>query len=390
MIRSNPERLIRDSIFRFVEKEVIPQAQQIDASGEFPMELFRKVGVMGVFGIRYPRNKGGSGGNTTLYCIIHEELARGLMSLAAVSAMQCLMGTNFLFHFGTEEMHEKYFLPAMRGEKIPCFCLTEPEAGSDLGAVTTLARRTRDGFVVNGMKTWVTNGPIADFYTVLCQTDPAKKLRGLNFFFIPRETPGVAVSPPFETLGTRTTRMSEVAFTDVHIPFEFMLGREGEGVNNLMSILSEIRTMTAALAIGLLRASMTDAVRYAKERVAFGRPIGQYQLIQAKVANMATELEAARLLEDARQKHAALLEDAKRLHEEARREADRPQHAGDGYAAEDEAGEDLAEAGVTAPAAANESVEADQRQQQRDVVGEREEERCHGGLSLRLSAQPHP
>lgn len=296
MIRSNPEHLIRDSMARFVDKEVIPQAQQIDASGEFPIELFRKVGEMGVFGIRYPRNKGGSGGNTTLYCIIHEELARGLMSLAAVSAMQCLMGTNFLFHFGTQEMHENFFLPAMKGEKIPCFCLTEPEAGSDLGAVTTLAQRTKDGFVINGMKTWVTNGPIADFYTVLCQTDPAKKLRGLNFFFVPRETPGVSVSPPFETLGTRTTRMSEVAFTNVHIPLEFMLGREGEGVSNLMSILSEIRAMTAALAIGLLRASMADAIQYAKERMAFGRPIGQYQLIQAKIANMATELEAARLL----------------------------------------------------------------------------------------------
>ncbi|PIP35054.1 MAG: acyl-CoA dehydrogenase [Desulfobacterales bacterium CG23_combo_of_CG06-09_8_20_14_all_52_9] len=296
MIRSNPESLIRESMARFVEKEVIPKAQQVDASEEFPAELFQKVAKMGVFGIRYPRDKGGSGGNTTLYCIICEELAKGLMSLAAITAMQCLMGTNFLFHYGTEEMREKYFLPAMRGEKIPCFCLTEPEAGSDLGAVTTLAQRTKDGFVVNGMKTWVTNGPIADFYTVLCQTDPIKRLRGLNFFFIPRETPGVSVSAPFELLGTRTTRMSEVAFTNVHIPPEFMLGQEEEGLSNLMSILSEIRAMTAALAVGLLRASMNDSIRYAKERVAFGHPIAQYQLIQAKIANMATELEAARLL----------------------------------------------------------------------------------------------
>jgi len=296
MIRSNPESLIRESMARFVEKEVIPKAQQVDASEEFPAELFQKVAKMGVFGIRYPRDKGGSGGNPTLYCIICEELAKGLMSLAAITAMQCLMGTNFLFHYGTEEMREKYFLPAMRGEKIPCFCLTEPEAGSDLGAVTTLAQRTKDGFVVNGMKTWVTNGPIADFYTVLCQTDPIKRLRGLNFFFIPRETPGVSVSAPFELLGTRTTRMSEVAFTNVHIPPEFMLGQEEEGLSNLMSILSEIRAMTAALAVGLLRASMNDSIRYAKERVAFGHPIAQYQLIQAKIANMATELEAARLL----------------------------------------------------------------------------------------------
>lgn len=296
MIRSNPEEMVRKTMARFVDHELVPRAQEIDATGEFPREMFSRISEMGVFGIRYPKNRGGAGGNTTLYCIVCEELARGLMSMAAITAMQCLMGTNFLFHFGTREMHDKYFMPAMRGEKIACFCLTEPEAGSDLGAVTTSAQKTRDGWIINGMKTWVTNGPVADFFTVLCQTDPIKKFRGLNFFFIPRDTPGVSVSPPFETLGTRTTKMSEVAFTNVHIPTEHMLGKEGQGVNNLMSILSEIRTMTASLAIGLLRASLGDAIKYAHERVAFGKPIGQYQLIQSKIANMATDLEASRLL----------------------------------------------------------------------------------------------
>ncbi|MEW5908217.1 MAG: acyl-CoA dehydrogenase family protein [Thermodesulfobacteriota bacterium] len=296
MLRSNPEDIIRKSVARFVDLEVIPKAQDLDRKGDFPRELFQKVADMGVFGIRYPKSKGGAGGNTTLYCIICEELARGFMSLAAVTAMQCLMGTNFLFRYGTDEMHKTYFLPAMKGKKIPCFCLTEPEAGSDLGAVSTIARKTENGYVIDGLKTWVTNGPVADFYTVLCQTDPNKKFRGLNFFFVPRDTPGVSVSPPFDTLGTRTTKISEVAFTNVRIPHEYMLGKEGEGLDNLMSILSEIRCMTAALAIGLIRASMDDSIKYAHERTAFGRPIGQYQLIQSKVANMATDLEAARLL----------------------------------------------------------------------------------------------
>jgi alkylation response protein AidB-like acyl-CoA dehydrogenase len=296
MIRSNPEDIVRRNMARFVDRELIPRAQEMDESGEFPKEMFHKISEMGIFGIRYPKNKGGSGGNTTLYCIICEELARGLMSMAAITAMQCLMGTNFLFHFGTKEMHETYFMPAMRGEKISCFCLTEPEAGSDLGAVTTSAKKIKDGYVINGMKTWVTNGPVADFFTVLCQTDPAKKLRGLNFFFIPRDTPGVSVSPAFETLGTRTTKMSEVAFNNVHIPAEHMLGKEGQGLNSLLSILSEIRTMTASLAIGLLRASLDDAIQYAHERVAFGKTIGKYQLIQSKIANMVTDLEASRLL----------------------------------------------------------------------------------------------
>jgi alkylation response protein AidB-like acyl-CoA dehydrogenase len=296
MIRSNTEDLVRKTVARFVDNELIPRAQEIDEKGAFPMEMFQEIGKMGVFGIRYPADKGGSGGNTTLYCTICEELARGLMSVAAITAMQCLMGTNFLFHFGTEEMHRKYFLPAMRGEKVACFCLTEPEAGSDLGNVSTIAKSTDDGFLVNGMKTWVTNAPVADFFTVLCQTDPAKKLRGLNFFFFPRDTPGLSTSKAFDLLGTRTTPISELAFKDVHIPPEHMLGQEGQGLNNLLSILSEIRTMTAALAIGLQRAALHDSIQYARERAQFGRTISKYQLIQAKVANMAVDLEASRLL----------------------------------------------------------------------------------------------
>ncbi len=296
MLRSKPEELIRKSMARFVDEEVIPQAQELDEKGEFPMELFRQVGRMGVFGIRYPRKGGGAGGNNTLYCIICEELARGLMSLAAVTAMQCLMGTNFLFHFGTDEMREKYFLPAMRGEMITSFCLTEPEAGSDLGAVSTSAVKGDGGYVINGMKTWVTNGPLAHFFTVLCQTDPAKKFRGLNFFLVPRDTPGVSVSRAFKTIGTRTSQLSELAFKDVWIPEEYRLGGEGRGLGNLMSILAEIRAMTAALAVGLQRAALADSIRYAQERAQFGRTISRFQLIQAKIANMVTNLEASRLM----------------------------------------------------------------------------------------------
>jgi alkylation response protein AidB-like acyl-CoA dehydrogenase len=296
MLRSNAEDIIRKSVARFVDSELIPKAQEIDEKGEFPWEMFQEMGKMGVFGIRYPKNKGGSGGNTTLYCIICEELARGLMSVAAITAMQSLMGTNFLFHFGTDDMRETYFLPAMRGEKVACFCLTEPEAGSDLGNVSTQAIRTDEGYLINGMKTWVTNGPVADFYTVLCQTDPAKKFKGLNFFFVPRDTPGVSVSRPFDMLGTKTTPISEMAFKDVLVPHEHMLGAEGRGMDNLLSILSEIRAMTAALAIGLQRAALDDSIRYAHEREAFGRTISRYQLIQAKIANMAVDLEASKLL----------------------------------------------------------------------------------------------
>ncbi len=296
MLRSDSEQLIRKVMAGFVDQEVIPTAEEHDKKGEFPAELFRRIGEMGVFGIRYPRSIGGSGGNTTLYCIIAEELARGLLSLAGTVAMQCLMGTDGLYRFGTKEMHETYLKPALLGDKIGAFQLTEPEAGSDLSNVRTTAEKQEDGFVINGMKTWSTSGPIADFHTVLCQTDPDKGLKGLMFFFVPSSTPGFSHSKRFETLGTRTTLLSEIYFNNCWVPAEYQLGEEGKGLKVLLSILSEIRVMTAALALGLLRAAMEASLRYAKERVQFGKPIGKNQLIQSKIANMAVSLEAGRLM----------------------------------------------------------------------------------------------
>ncbi len=298
MLRSDPEKLIRKVMARFVDEEVIPVARELDEKGEFPIDLFKKLADMGVLGIRYPKKVGGSGGNTTLYCIAMEELARGLLSLAALTAMQCLMATNGLYLYGTKEMHEKYLRPALRGEKIGAFQLTEPEAGSDLSNVRTRAKKTQDGWVINGMKTWSTSGPYGDFHTVLCQTDPDKKLRGLMFFFIPTDTPGFSHSKKFETLGTRTSALSEIYFNNCHVPPEYMLGELGSGLDVLLTILAEIRIMTAALALGLHRAAMDDSIKYCKERVQFGKPIGKYQLIQAKIANMAVNLEAGRLMVD--------------------------------------------------------------------------------------------
>ncbi len=298
MIRSNPEEMIKKTMAKFVDKEVIPVARELDEKGEFPEELFKRLADMGILGIRYPKKVGGSGGNTTLYCIAMQELARGLMSLAATVAMQCLMATNGLYLFGTKEMHEKFLRPALRGEKIGAFQLTEPDAGSDLSAVKTRATRTSDGYVINGMKTWSTSGPKGDFHTVLCQTDPDKGLKGLGFFLIPSDTPGFSHSKKFDTLGTRTSSLSEIYFNNCHVPSEYRLGEEGKGLNVLLTILAEIRIMTASLALGLHRAAMDDSIKYCKERIAFGKPIAKYQLIQAKIANMAVNLEAGSLMVD--------------------------------------------------------------------------------------------
>ena len=200
MLRSDIEKLHRTIMARFVNEEVIPVARELDEQGEFPFYLFRKLADMGILGIRYPKKVGGSSGNTTLYCIAMEELARGFLSLAATTAMQCLMATNGLYLYGTKKMHEEYLQPALKGEKIGAFQLTEPEAGSDLGAVRTSATKVKDGWVINGMKTWSTSGPYGHFHTVLCQTDPAKKLKGLMFVLIPSDTPGFSHSKKFETL----------------------------------------------------------------------------------------------------------------------------------------------------------------------------------------------
>lgn len=296
LIRSDPEKMLRQTMARFVDQEVIPAARETDEQGDFPWEPFKKLAQMNAFGIRYPMAGGGSGGNTTLYCIMCEELARGMVSLAAVSAKQCLMATNFLFKFGSTEMKEKYFDPAMRGEVVGSFCLTEPEAGGDLGAVSTTALADGDGWVVSGMKTWITNAPIAAFFTVLCQTKPGSGVKGLNFFFVPRDTPGVQVSPRFETLGTRTTEISEVAFNDCRIPKDHLLGVEGKGLKPFLAILAEIRIMTAALALGLARAAYDASFRFAQERKAFGRTINNYQLIKAKISDMATDIWASQLM----------------------------------------------------------------------------------------------
>lgn len=296
-IRSNKEDILRQNVRRFVTEEVLPVAQEVDESESFPRELFRKLADMGLFRIRYPRERGGAGGNNTLYCIACEELAQGLVSLAAIYAMQCLMGSNFLFHYGSEEQLAKFWEPNMRGERVSAFCLTEPDAGSDLTNVRTMATQQEDGsWIVNGLKTWVTNGPVADHYTVLCQTRPDRKMRGQNFFIIDRQTPGVSISPKFHLVGTRSTEMSELALTDVHLPADAMLCPPGRGLHNLLSILAEIRTMTAALALGLARAAYQASFQYARERAAFGRTINKYQLIQAKISEMATRIWASELM----------------------------------------------------------------------------------------------
>ncbi len=294
--KPTPEEMIRKVFARFTDEEIIPKAREMDEAEEFPMWMFQKIATTGAFGLRYSPKVGGAGGTTSQFCVMVEELARGSMSVAAFTAMQCLMGTNFLYEYGTPEQHERLLKPALRGEKVASFALTEADAATDLGGVKTIARADGDSWIINGSKTWITNAPVADFFTVLCQTDKSQGLKGMNFFLVERGTPGLYISKKFDKLGTRATEISELAFTDVRIPLENRLGKQGQGVGNLMRILAVIRVMTAALSLGLARAAFDQSKRYALERTQFGKRIGSFQLIQQKIANMATDIWASNLM----------------------------------------------------------------------------------------------
>jgi alkylation response protein AidB-like acyl-CoA dehydrogenase len=290
------QELLRTSVADFVNREVIPLAAQIDEEGRFPSELFKKVAELGYLGIRYPEEYGGSGGDNVMFALMCEELARGSMSLAASVAMQCLMGTNFMYRFGTEEQKQRLLVPAIRGEKMGVIAMTEPDAGSDLGAIKTTALREKNGYVLNGRKMWITNADVADFFTVAAKTDPDAGFRGIDMFLVERGRPGVSVGRDIAKLGVRALGTAELILEHCRIPAENLLGQEGTGFRNLQGILAEIRVMMGSLSLGLGRAALDAATNYAQERVQFERPIAKFQAISHRLADMATDLEAARLL----------------------------------------------------------------------------------------------
>ena len=293
---SDEHELFRKTVSEFVSRHIAPVAQKVDEDDEFPWETFRNVASMGYFGLRYPEEYGGSGGDNTMFCLFCEEMAKGSMTIAAISAMQCLMGTNFIFRFGTDGHRKRLLVPAIKGEKLGTIAMTEPGAGSDLGSIETTARLEGDEWVLNGRKTWITNATVADFFSVLATTDRTKGMKAVNFFLVEKGAEGFTVGRTIEKLGVRGTATTELGFDDCRIPRENLLGTSGKGGEQLLEILGEIRTMTGALSLGLARAALEDSIRYSKERVQFGKPIGSYQAIKIKLANMATELEAARLL----------------------------------------------------------------------------------------------
>lgn len=282
---------VRDTFARFCDERIAPQAAQLDAAHAFPRELFGQLGELGLFGMRYPQEVGGSGLKLTEFCLALEEIARGSMSLAGCAAMQSLMGVKFLHMLGNADILERLFKPALRGQKIGALCMTEPDAGSDLHSIATHARKAEGGYVINGRKSWVTAAPVADFFTVFAKAGEAGKL---TIFLIEREFAGVTVGRVIEKMGVWALPTSELAFEECFVPDGHRLSKaEGDGEDHLRRTLAEIRIITGAMAVGQGRAALDAAVRYAAERKQFGKPINRFQATQMRLADMATELSAA-------------------------------------------------------------------------------------------------
>ncbi len=279
-----------------VDRLVLPRAREIDEKDEFPWELWREFSKLGYLGLRYPEEIGGMNADTITAAIFYEQIARGSVGFAQSVIMNILMGTNFIYRFGSDSIKERCLYPAMRGEKIATMCFTEDQSGSDLPATRTTATKDGDGYIINGTKMWITNC-LADFATVLATTDTSLGGKGLNFFLVEKGAPGFSAGQLLDKLGCRGTVTGELVFDNVRIPGENLLGAQlNKGLEYLGEILDEVRVMTAAMAMGIAQSAFDEGLEYARKRVAFGKTIGSYQLIRAKFADMATEMEASRLM----------------------------------------------------------------------------------------------
>ena len=305
---SDDQRAVRDAFARFVDERVAPQAAAIDEARAFPRALFDELARLGFFAMRYPEEVGGSGVGLVEFCLALEEIARGSMSLAGAAAMQSLMGTKFLHMLGNADIRERLLVPALRGQKIGAICMTEPNAGSDLGGIATSAKKVDGGYRLSGRKTWITSAPVADFFTVFARAGEEKKL---TIFLVERSFAGLVIGREIHKMGVWALPTSEVAFDDCFVPDTHRLSQEeGDGEGHLRKTLAEIRIITGAMALGIARAALAEAARYAGERKQFGKPINRFQAIQFKLAEMSTALEAATQLVY----YAAWLRDAGRPH----------------------------------------------------------------------------
>jgi alkylation response protein AidB-like acyl-CoA dehydrogenase len=290
------QQMIRKMVRDFAEREIVPIAQETDETGDFPWETIRKMAPLGLLGLPIPEEYGGAGADYVSFAIALEEIARACGSTAITLDAHTSLASEPIYLFGSEEQKQKYLVPLARGEKLGAFGLTEPEAGSDAGATKTRAVLDNDEWVINGEKIFITNGSIADVVVITAVTDPQKGTRGISSFIIEKGTPGFRPGRDEVKMGLKGSVCSQLFFEDCRVPKENLLGKEGAGFKQFLITLDGGRIALAAMAVGLAQAAFEKAVAYSKERVQFGQPIANFQAIQWMIADMATEIDAARLL----------------------------------------------------------------------------------------------
>jgi alkylation response protein AidB-like acyl-CoA dehydrogenase len=290
------QKLLQKSVREFVESEVRPLAKELDETGHFPRELFKKAAELGLTGIPFPEAEGGAGFDHLAYTIVIEEISRCCASTGVILSVQNSLYCDPIHRFGTEEQKKKFLLPFARGEKIGCYALTEPRAGSNAAALQTKAAKRGEKYVINGTKAWITNGGAADAAIVYVNTDPAKGEKGITALVVENGTPGFKVGKEEKKLGINATACCELVFTDCEVPAMNRIGNEGEGYKIALSTLDGGRIGIAAQATGIAQGAFEAALAYSQQRMAFGQPISQFQAIQFMLADMSTEIDAARLL----------------------------------------------------------------------------------------------
>lgn len=293
---TDEQNQLRRSVREFAEGEIAPHVMEWDEASHFPLEIMPKLADMGLLGILFPEQYGGAGLGYIDYVIAVEELSRVDGSVGIIVAAHNSLCSNHIFKFGTETQKQKYLVPLAQGKKIGAWSLTEPEAGSDAGGTRTTAARDGAHWLINGAKTFTTNGHYADICVAMAVTDKSKSSHGISAFIIEKGTPGFRPGKKENKLGLRASDTSEVIFSDCRVSLENLLGAEGEGFIGSLKILDGGRISIAALALGMARGALDAAVKYAKQRKQFGQPISEFQAIQFKLADMATQVEAARLL----------------------------------------------------------------------------------------------
>ena len=289
------QQRIRAEVRRFAEQEVAPHARHIDETGEFPAETFRKMAELGLMGLPFPEEYGGAGADSISTAIAIEEIARACGSTALIYSAHLGLGCAPIAMFGTHEQKQRFLRPAAEGRHLGAFALTEPHAGSDAGATRTTARLERGEWVINGSKMWITSASVAGHLIVTAVTDPGER-HAISAIIVPAGTPGVSFGKPEAKMGLRGSVTNAVTFEEVRVPEENLLGRRGRGLQQFLAVLDGGRVGIGAMAIGLAQAAFEVASAYARERTAFGKPIGAYESVSNMIADMAVGLEAARLL----------------------------------------------------------------------------------------------